>query len=253
MRDRSLAARLLTLYTLDYKCTHPVFAFSPNHDCPAFPDPANLQLCLVALMKRVSTVSVISFSAFTPDNLNTLPIIRAGISSTAVHSSDPHLQTAWFHRFFASRPAHPRYRRGIMADPNRGTHFLRITSSFSLTDPRSVAFEAKNHNHVGQVHEKQQLSFSTSSKGKPHTAAFPMPRCSEKGCAFPASSLDSGKCSYHTHQQEEPTLFRSRQPTGLLLDPARVPPTEREDGSGRKRDRRRMAAIWEQFQRDGTT
>ena len=106
--------------------------------------------------------------------------------------------------------------------------------------------------NVGQIAERRGLSFSTSSHEKPETVAFPTPRCSEKGCVFPASSLDSGKCSYHMHQEEEPVLFCSHQPTGLLLDPTRTAPAEKEYDGSRKRDRRRMAAIWEQFQSDGT-
>ena len=107
--------------------------------------------------------------------------------------------------------------------------------------------------HVGQMAERQKLSFSTSGTARPESVSFSTARCSEKGCVFPASSQGSGKCSYHLHQLEEPVLFRSHQPTGLLLDPARSMPMERDDRGSRKRDRRRMAAIWEQFQSDGTT
>ncbi len=134
-----------------------------------------------------------------------------------------------------------------MKDPSRSIYFLSPTSS-------AVTLEVKEKSQeVGQIRQPQQFSFSTGSAGKPENVSFSSTRCSEKGCVFPASSKGSGKCSYHLHQQEEPTLFHSHQPTGLLLDPARSMPTERGDTGSRKRDRRRMAAIWEQFQSDGTT
>ncbi len=134
-----------------------------------------------------------------------------------------------------------------MKDPNRSIYFLSPTSS-------AVSFEVKEKSRTtGQISQPRQFNFSTGSAGKPENVSFSSTRCSEKGCVFPASSKGSGKCSYHLHQQEEPTLFHSHQPTGLLLDPARLMPTERDDTGSRKRDRRRMAAIWEQFQSDGTT
>ena len=136
-----------------------------------------------------------------------------------------------------------------MADSNRGIHFLCITNS--PANSPSVDFERGDNCTIGQIGEHQRVSFSASSHGKSEAVSFYTARCSEKGCVFPASSPDSGKCSYHLHQQEEPALFCSHQPTGLLLDPARAPAEKEYDGS-RKRDRRRMAAIWEKFQSDGT-
>lgn len=134
-----------------------------------------------------------------------------------------------------------------MKDANRSHNFLSPASS-------SASFEVKKEpRHAGQTTRPRRFNFNTGSGEKPESVSFSSTRCSEKGCVFPASSKGSGKCSYHLHQQEEPALFRSHQPTGLLLDPARSMPTERDDAGSRKRDRRRMAAIWEQFQSDGTT
>ncbi len=136
-----------------------------------------------------------------------------------------------------------------MADPRRRIQFHSITNS--PAHPPSVAFESTNvKDGTRQIAQRRRLSFSTISFERPEEVIFQTPRCSEKGCVFPASS-GSGRCSYHMHQQEEPVLFCSHQPTGLLLDPARMAPEKEYDGS-RKRDRRRMAAIWEQFQSDGT-
>lgn len=134
-----------------------------------------------------------------------------------------------------------------MKDSNRSIYFLSHISS-------AVTFGVKEKSRdVGQITQPRRLSFSTGTAGKPENVSFSSTRCSEKGCVFPASPKGSGKCSYHFHQQEEPALFHSHQPTGLLLDPARSMPTERDDADSHKRDRRRMAAIWEQFQSDGTT
>lgn len=138
-----------------------------------------------------------------------------------------------------------------MADSNRGICFLCSTEA--LAHSPSVHFKGKNNNgKTICINQGQHLAFSTSSGKRPGKINFSSPRCEEKGCVFPASSPDSGKCSYHTRQQEEPVLFCSHQPTGLLLDPSRTGPAEKEYDSSRKRDRRRMAAIWEQFQGDGT-
>jgi len=134
-----------------------------------------------------------------------------------------------------------------MKDAKRSCHFHSPANS-------GLSLEVKEASqNLGQITRPRRFNFSTGSGGKPENVSFSSTRCSEKGCVFPASSQGNGKCSYHLHQQEEPVLFRSHQPTGLLLDPARSMPTERDDSGSRKRDRRRMAAIWEQFQSDGTT
>jgi len=124
--------------------------------------------------------------------------------------------------------------------------------SFSSNTTSAVSIEVKEDcRDTGQATQLHRFNFSTCSNGKPQNVSFSSTRCSEKGCVFPSSPRGSGKCSYHRHQQEEPSLFRSNQPTGLLLDPARSMPEDRDDSVSRKRDRRRMATIWEQFQSDG--
>jgi hypothetical protein len=137
-----------------------------------------------------------------------------------------------------------------MKDSNRSIYFFRPAGS--PADASSVNFGSKpGKNETSQSTGLQRFSFTTGSDRKPESVSFSTARCSEKGCVFPASSQREGKCSYHLHQQEEPRLFRSHQPTGLLLDPARRTPDGKDYDSSRSRDRRRLAAIWEQFQSDG--
>lgn len=72
-------------------------------------------------------------------------------------------------------------------------------------------------------------------------------RCREKGCVYPAAQRTVGVCLHHLHERREPALYLSLQPTGLLMDAARLllPNTERD--RSRQEDRRRLAAIREQF------
>jgi hypothetical protein len=134
-----------------------------------------------------------------------------------------------------------------MKDPNRSNYFFARSSS-------AVSFEVKESpRNTRQIRRSCRFSFSTASAENPANASFSSTRCSEKGCVYPASLQGSGRCSYHLHMQEEPLYFRSHQPTGMLLDPARLTPSDKDSDGGRKRDRRRMADIWEQFQSDGTS
>ncbi len=80
------------------------------------------------------------------------------------------------------------------------------------------------------------------------SVSFTSPRCREKGCVFPASPTGNGNCTYHERQQAEPGLFHSNQPSNLLLDRAKFGPAEAEQDIARRRERRRMAILWEQFQ-----
>ena len=75
-------------------------------------------------------------------------------------------------------------------------------------------------------------------------------RCSTKGCVFPASAHGRGKCSQHALEELEPTHFLSCQPTQLLLDQAKFGLPDEECDNSRARDRRRLAALREQFLED---
>jgi hypothetical protein len=72
-------------------------------------------------------------------------------------------------------------------------------------------------------------------------------RCSTKGCVFPASAHGTGKCWHHELEELEPTHFLSRQPTQLVLDQAKFGLPDEGCDNSRVRDRRRLAALREQF------
>jgi hypothetical protein len=136
-----------------------------------------------------------------------------------------------------------------MANPNRSTRFVCLTNSpHHLT---SVTFpNAPPRNIAIQPAKRREFSFITTTGSKTQATSFTSCRCSEKGCVFPVSSPQSGKCVYHVRQMEEPVLFSSQQPSRLLLDPARSMPADEEYDESRKRDRLRLAKEWEEFQRD---
>jgi len=75
----------------------------------------------------------------------------------------------------------------------------------------------------------------------------PSPRCSVKGCVFPAPSAEQTKCRYHQLLQSEGELFQSQQPTHLLAlyAPFGIPDSEPDDS--RFKDRERQAAEREEF------
>ncbi len=83
----------------------------------------------------------------------------------------------------------------------------------------------------------------------PQTSAALMSsrRCKEKGCVFPAASADNDTCLQHNRQHQEPSLFRSRQPSTLLLDHAKFGVLDSEPDNSRANDRRRLAKIREHF------
>lgn len=124
----------------------------------------------------------------------------------------------------------------------------------SPQNANSISFDIKHPiPPTGHTYPSRALSVSTPSRKPAATLTFSTSRCSERGCVFPVSSPQTSKCTYHRRQLEEPSLFRSHQPSCLLLDPARsLPADDHVDGS-RKRDRLRMVELWEQFQTDGST
>jgi len=83
----------------------------------------------------------------------------------------------------------------------------------------------------------------------PPNAARGGPRCTEKGCVFPAARLDSGKCRQHERQDQEPSVFTSQQPSMMMLDQAKFgpPDSDCEQREWRARDRRRQARQWQAF------
>jgi hypothetical protein len=133
-----------------------------------------------------------------------------------------------------------------MANPNRSIRFACVSNS-----PFQRTFERlPNAPSANAAPPSRELSFHTGSGKRPEPASFASRRCSEKGCVFPAASSQSAKCAYHELQMEEPALFRSQQPSLLLLDPARCAAADEEYDESRKRDRRRLAKQWEEFLKD---
>lgn len=78
--------------------------------------------------------------------------------------------------------------------------------------------------------------------------SFSSPRCQEKGCVFPAAPSGAGRCEYHERQRIEPVLFSSQQPSNLLLERAKFGPADPEPDDARRRERRKLAMLWEEFQ-----
>lgn len=179
--------------------------------------------------------------------MNLLEPSRAGLSTAPLHRFKPACNQPCLMIPRLIDTSKQNTRRSTMKDSNRNIYFQSITHSAVDLQGR------RDSGAAGRLAGPQQLGFSTSSRLKPENTSFLTERCSEKGCVFPAASSGCGMCVYHVHQQEEPVLFRSHQPTGMLLDPSRTLPTEKEYEGSRKRDRRRMAASWEQFQDDGTS
>jgi hypothetical protein len=96
---------------------------------------------------------------------------------------------------------------------------------------------------------------ASSKRGQPQPLSGPVcprrwqpgPRCYEKGCIFPATASGTGRCLQHDLEEREPAFFLSCQPTMLLLDQAKFGPPDLEGDYSRARDRRRLAALREEF------
>lgn len=73
------------------------------------------------------------------------------------------------------------------------------------------------------------------------------PRCSEKGCIFPATESGTGKCLSHDLEEREPTFFLSCQPTLLILEQGKFGLPDPDADYSRARDRRRLATLREEF------
>jgi hypothetical protein len=240
------------MFTQEVSDEYNIFAAFPSvlclqlflfHNLAKFPSGHSCDECLLLFSRRCS-------SALTTSNLTVLLLPGTGPRPFTLSIASDRPQPARPYTFLHNFTHGPNTRRSTMKESNRNIYFLWPDNSPASRS--SAEFGGNNDsNNVSQIKEPQQISFSTGSGGKPESVSFSPARCSEKGCVFPASPHGGGKCSYHLHQQEEPVLFRSHQPTGLLLDPARTTPRDSNYGGSRKRDRRRMAAIWEQFQNEG--
>ncbi|MBI4167087.1 MAG: hypothetical protein HY508_15280 [Acidobacteria bacterium] len=70
---------------------------------------------------------------------------------------------------------------------------------------------------------------------------IPLPRCSVKGCIFPAASVGGSLCLIHHLAEKEPTHFLSVQPSALCLDRAKYGIAESDFDDSRARDRRQLS------------
>jgi len=134
------------------------------------------------------------------------------------------------------------------------SHKVNSRSRFSTNSrrqPASVTFPRHNGSIFHEPTKATTLSFSTQTSTAPQSTSFTSPRCSEKGCVFPAASARTGKCIYHERQMEEPVPFCSQQPSQLVLNAALAVSPDSEYDASQKRDRLRMAREWEEFQGSG--
>ncbi|HEX5481175.1 MAG TPA: hypothetical protein VFZ08_00960 [Terriglobia bacterium] len=123
---------------------------------------------------------------------------------------------------------------------------------FHLTRQTALSKAAPNPVPVSLVLPlPQQIGWKSAISGRVEVLPFPpsSPRCSEKGCVFPATPGAAGMCLHHYRQTQEPILFSSHQPTRVVLDRGRFGVPEEVDAS-RAKDRRRLAEIREAFLED---
>jgi len=72
-------------------------------------------------------------------------------------------------------------------------------------------------------------------------------RCGEKGCIFPALGGKGGKCLHHYREEQEPSMYHSKQPTWAALQQGKFEPHEELIFGSREADRRRFDAERQTF------
>ena len=87
------------------------------------------------------------------------------------------------------------------------------------------------------------------SGGRP-VLEIPFPRCSVKGCIFPAASASGKLCLIHHLTETEPKLFLSVQPSMMCLDRAKYGIAESEYDDARARDRKRLSIQIDQLRNE---
>ena len=92
------------------------------------------------------------------------------------------------------------------------------------------------------------LSPSAIGERVPSALEDSFPRCSVKGCIFPAAG-GGALCHIHDLTEREPAHFLSVQPSTLCLDRAKYGIADPGFDDSRSRDRRRLAA-WRDRLRD---
>jgi hypothetical protein len=124
------------------------------------------------------------------------------------------------------------------------------------SDKKSINFYCRSNVPAASLAEG---AFCSSQTPAPFPYPSPMSRgvtfagsrCEERGCVFPLASPSSRHCRYHENEQAEPRLFRSQQPSWALLQQARFGMADVDsEPNTHRRDRRRLAELWERFQSD---
>jgi hypothetical protein len=88
---------------------------------------------------------------------------------------------------------------------------------------------------------------SELQKQPPQVSGTRSTRCGERGCIFPALGGE-GKCVHHYRQEQEPSMYHSKQPTWAALEQGRfVEPREELIFGSREADRRRFDAERQTF------
>lgn len=92
-----------------------------------------------------------------------------------------------------------------------------------------------------------QLHAVPANSASPPLWPFPVGRCAEKGCVFPALAGGRGICRYHTRLRREPSRFQSQQPSCLLLEKAKFGITDPHFDYSRAYDARIQTRLRETF------
>lgn len=93
-----------------------------------------------------------------------------------------------------------------------------------------------------------EASHATAAQRAEWDVAFP--RCSVKGCIFPAASARGTLCLIHDLTEREPKHFLSVQPSTLCLDRAKYGVAESDYDDSRARDRRTLALQIDRFRNE---
>ena len=126
---------------------------------------------------------------------------------------------------------------GLLRVPPASEPASSIPQARQLPPPASALVEVRNGG----------LCIPPAKKPERYSLSTPIPRCSEKGCVFPANQPESSKCRQHDRQYREPALFRSHQPSMLLLDRAKFGVASEGEETPRPDDKRRLSKLWQSF------
>jgi hypothetical protein len=97
----------------------------------------------------------------------------------------------------------------------------------------------------------RQTARSTSAlPPNPPPLEIPFPRCSVKGCIFPAASAGGRLCLVHDLAEREPRHFLSVQPSSLCLDRAKYGIADSDYDDSRARDRRQLSIQLHRFRNE---